>query len=225
VYGWSNLGNVQVALGSLDQADESYSKAISLCELDLEQEKSFGDAKCNDLSVLFLNRGSVRLNSQMPKEALADIDRAVVIRGKPDAVLAQNRARARELNGLFTEADKDYNAALTMTTNPGAKDGGVSPFWLRAALVKFELGDYRDAYELMLRVEKRFPEAPEVRAAYATMLYTYKDDTESARKKFLEIPDRPRSKYVDTNYLTKVIAWPPAMIAGLKKVTDAVGDS
>ena len=69
----------------------------------------------------------------------------------------------------------------------------------------------------------RFPEAPEVRAAYATFLAANGDQI-AAQRKYLEIPDRQRLKYVDNDYLTKVISWPPAMIEGISKIAAACGD-
>lgn len=79
-------------------------------------------------------------------------------------------------------------------------------------------------YILYSKVDNRFPEAPEVRAAYATFLAARGEDTK-ARQKFLEIPDRQRLKFADKDYLTKTISWPPAMIDTLAKVTSDVGDS
>ena len=76
---------------------------------------------------------------------------------------------------------------------------------------------------MLKRVENRFPEAPEVRAAYATFLAAAGDQI-AAQRKFLEIPDRQRLKYIDDNYLTKVIGWPPAMIDGVRQIAKAVGD-
>jgi len=218
IYGWASLGNTQVALGALSPAENSYSTAIDLCvEINKEEEK-FGVPRCNDLYLLYLNRGSLRLNNSMPKEALKDLEMADNLRGKPDAVILQNRARARELNGYYAAADRDYSVAISMTSNE------VAPFWLRSALVKFQLGDLLGAFDLIRRVENKFPEAPEVRAALATLL-TAKGDQETARKKFLEIPDRARLKYVDSNYLQNVISWPPKMIETLAILTKAVGDN
>jgi hypothetical protein len=77
--------------------------------------------------------------------------------------------------------------------------------------------------DLLKRVENRFPEAPEVRAAYATFLAAGGDEI-AGQRKYLEIPDRARLKYVDNDYLTKVISWPPAMIEGVSKIASAVGD-
>ena len=99
----------------------------------------------------------------------------------------------------------------------------VNPFWLRSALVKFQLGDFQGGYDLLKRVENRFPDAPEVRAAYSVFLAAKGDDL-AARQKILEIPDRQRLKYSDTDYLTKVISWPPKMIDGVTKLAGAVGD-
>lgn len=219
IYGWSNLGNTQVALGQLPPAEESYSTAIDLCQENLKRNKDkLGAPRCNDLYVLMLNRGSLRLNNGSPEEALKDLQQADSLRGKPDAIVLQNLARAEELNGKYSASDRNYAVAISMTANE------VSPFWLRAGLVKLQLGQTKDGFDLLKRVENRFPEAPEVRAAYATFLAAQGDQI-AAQRKYLEIPDRQRQKYVDSNYLQNVVAWPPAARDMLAKVTSAVGDS
>ena len=206
-------------MGSLAEADDNYSKAIDLCRESLRtKEASFGVKRCSDLYVLLLNRGSVRMNNGMIKEALADLEQASVLRERPDAIVLQNLARARELNGRYAQADRDYTLAISMTANE------VNPFWLRSALVKFQLGDVKDGFDLFQRVENRFPEAPEVRAAYACFLLQ-KGDQIAAQRKYLEIPDRQRLRYVDNDYLTKVIAWPPTMVEAVSKIATAVGDT
>lgn len=218
IYGWASLGNTQVALGALPPAEASYSRAIDLCVESNQEEEQFGVARCSDLYLLHLNRGSLRMNNGRAKEALKDLEMADALRGKPDAIILQNRARARELNGLYAASDRDYTMAVSMTSNE------VAPFWLRSALVKFQLGDTLGAFDLLRRVENKFPEAPEVRAALATFLVA-KGDQETAQRKFLEIPDRARLKYVDENYLRNTIAWPPKMMEFLSKLTEAVGDT
>lgn len=215
VYGWSNLGNTQTALGDLNAAELSYTKAIDLCQ-EIEQQPN--GQKCKDLYLLLLNRGSIRLNNDMVKESLQDLGRADSLRGRPDPLILQNLARSKELNGLYREADRDYAAAIGLSSNE------VNPFWLRAALVKYELGDLKGAYDLAQRVENRFPEAPEVRAAYAVLLAA-RGDAVAGQRKFLEIPDRQRLKYSDAAYLTKTVAWPPAMRRDLATITEAVGDT
>ena len=83
IYGYSNLGNTQVALGDLTTAENSYSTAITLCRENLDRtEKGFGVRRCDDLSILLLNRGSLRLNNGMQKEALQDLETASVLRGQ-----------------------------------------------------------------------------------------------------------------------------------------------
>lgn len=91
-------------------------------------------------------------------------------------------------------------------------------------MVKLQLGDVQGGFDLLKRVENRFPEAPEVRAAYASFLAARGQQIE-AQQKFLEIPDRQRLKYTDKMYLTKSISWPPAMLEALAKVTTAVSDT
>ena len=219
IYGWANLSNTLVAQGQLNDAEETYTKAINLCEENLkEAEESFGIKRCDDLYLLLLNRGTVRLNNGMPKEALTDLQKANTLRARPDAVILQNLARAQELNSFYSQSDKSYTTAISMTANE------VNPFWLRSSMVKYQLGDLNGAMDLMKRVENRFPEAPEVRAAYAVLLLA-KGDEDAAREKFLEIPDRQRIKYADGEFLEKVVAWPSAMKEGLSTLTKAVGDS
>ena len=81
--------------------------------------------------------------------------------------------------------------------------------------------------DLMKRVDNRFSEAPEVRAAYATMLWKKggEENEDNARKKFLEIPDRQRLKFRDEEYLNSVISWPPVMKEGVTSLSMAVGDA
>ena len=222
IYGHSNLGNTLVALGSLDEADDSYTTAIRLCNESLLQRGSesselFSSSCKRDLYLFYLNRGTVRLNNKRPKEALDDLNQAVALRGRPDAILIQNRARANEMNGYYTDADTDYTMAISMTSNE------VTPLWLRAALVKFELGNIQQAWELALRVANKFPEAPEVRAALATFLWA-RGEEDNARKKFLEIPDRARKNYSKDTYLRNIIMWGPQMRTKLSQVVTAVGD-
>ena len=128
VYGWSNLGNTQTAFGDLDAAEESYTTAVELCNESLRTtEEGFGKPRCSDLYILLLNRGSLRLNNGREKDALADLQQAASLRGRPDALVLQNLARAKELNGMYAQADRDYTTAISMTANE------VNPFWLRSA--------------------------------------------------------------------------------------------
>jgi len=148
IYGWSNLGNTQVILGELDTADKSYTKSIEMCIENnrLQEEKPGVNSRCTDIYLFYLNRGALRLNNNMPKEALDDLEKADLFRAQPDAIVLQNRARARELNGLYDAADRDYTVAISMTSSE------VNPFWLRAALVKFQIGDFGGFRDLTRRV-------------------------------------------------------------------------
>jgi tetratricopeptide (TPR) repeat protein len=218
VYGWSGLGNTQTALGDLNAAETSYSTAIELCQESLSQDDGLGGRRCGDLYILLLNRGSLRLNNGMVRESLNDLTQSNTLRGRPDAMVLQNLARAEELNGFFQGADRDYSVAIGMSGNE------VNPFWLRAALVKYQLGDIKGSFDIFQRVQNRFPEAPEVRAAYGVLLAA-KGEQIAGQRKFLEIPDRQRLKYSDGRYLKETIAWPPAMVEGMAKLSQAVGDS
>lgn len=225
VYGWSNLGNAQTGLGDLTAAEQSYNTAIDLCysanrRADQQSpNQSQQQRRYNDLYILLLNRGSLRLNNGAPPAlALQDLQQANTLRGRPDAIVLQNLARAEEINGLYEQSNRDYSTAISMTANE------VSPFWLRSAMVKLQLGQVQDGYDLLKRVEVRFPEAPEVRAASAVFLVRQRDDLTAGQQKFLEIPDRARLLYSDDAYLTQTVNWPPAMRETLRQITVAVGD-
>jgi len=108
IYGWSSLGNTLTAQGELNSAEEAYTRAVSLCEENLRvAEQSPGTRRCDDLYLLLLNRGSVRLNNNQAKDALVDLQRSNTLRARPDAVILQNLARAQGENirhapcGLF----------------------------------------------------------------------------------------------------------------------------
>ena len=64
-------------------------------------------------------------------------------------MILQNLARAREVNGYYSQSDRDYSLAISMTANE------VSPFWLRSALVKLQLGDVQGGFDLLKRVDNR----------------------------------------------------------------------
>ena len=222
VYGWSNLGNAQTGLGDLTSAEQSYNTAIDLCHSAnqrADQLPELPQRRCNDLYILLLNRGSLRLNNGAPPAlALKDLQQANSLRARPDAIVLQNLARAEEINGLYEQSNRDYSTAISMTANE------VSPFWLRSAMVKLQLGQVQDGYDLLKRVEVRFPEAPEVRAASAVFLVRQRGDMTAGQQKFLEIPDRARLLYSDDAYLTQTVSWPPAMRDTLRQITVAVGD-
>lgn len=222
IYGWSNLGNTQVILGKLDSADEAYTNSINLCVSDRDTGgKLLGAKPCDDLYILYLNRGSLRLNNGQYAAALSDLELADQYRGKLDATILQNRARARELTFDYKGADKDYTLSIQMA---GSNPKEIAPFWLRGALVKFQLGESIGALELVRRVEGRFPEAPEVRAALAVLLWK-RGDEDGARRKFLEIPDLARRKFLEEEYLKVTIAWPPKCLGVLREIQMAVGDA
>ena len=119
---------------------------------------------------------------------------------------------------MYGPADRDYDVSISMTSNE------VAPFWLRAAMVKFQLGDTLGAMDLVRRVEVKFPEAPEVRAAVAAMLWK-KGDQGGAKRKFLEIPNAQRLNFGNDDYLTKTVSWPPSMIDNIKAVSGSFEES
>jgi tetratricopeptide (TPR) repeat protein len=231
IYGWSNLGNTQVILNTDDftLAEQSYNTAIHLCQESIEQQQqlypdgnTFGMKRCSDLYVLLLNRGCLRLNTGQYHDALLDLQQAEQLRGAPDPIILQNLARAYEYNGNYAKADYDYTLAISMSNS-----NEVNPFWIRSAMVKFQLGSIQSGLDLLKRVLNRFPDAPEVKAAYAVFLLERNPNHEmtiEVQQTFLDIPTRQRLKFRDPEYVTKTICWPPAMIERLNTIIKSVGD-
>ena len=220
VYGWSNLGNTQTAFGQLQEAENSYTKAISLCS-ELEASTQ-GGSSCGDAYILYLNRGSLRLNTQQPKLALQDLMTSNSLRSRPDEIILPNLARAYEHNGQYEPASNAYEAAIKLAGN------NVAPYWLRASLVEFQLDRLLTGYPLLQRVQNRFPDAPEVRAAAAVYLWARGDEVQ-ARQLFLQIPNKQRLKFnycsdESKQYLDANITWPPKMKQAVQVIAKAVGD-
>mmetsp|Transcript_12454 Transcript_12454/g.28828 ORF Transcript_12454/g.28828 Transcript_12454/m.28828 type:complete len:151 (+) Transcript_12454:642-1094(+) len=138
-------------------------------------------------------------------------------RGRPDAVVAQNLARAKEMNGLYQSADKDYELAISLTRNE------IAPFWLRSALVKLQLGDTKGGMNVLKKVQERFSQASEVRAAYAALLVAT-GDRAAAKDAYLKIPESDRLQFADDSYLQSTVSWPPVAISALESVATEAGD-
>jgi len=218
VYGWSNAGNTYTALGDLDQAEASYTRAIDLCVKNARRLETSSQVRpCTDLYVLYLNRGSIRVNNKRAADAVQDLQQATLQRSRPDALISQNLARAYEYTQDFANAAREYNAAIRLTSNE------VNPFWLRASLVQFQLGNLQDCLDLLKRVENRFPEAAEVQVAYAVVDWA-KGNQEAAARRYLALPDRARLKYVDKDYVLETVKWPPAVVEKLGQLTKFAGD-
>jgi len=218
VFGWSNLANTQVVSGDFEKAEASYTTAINLCKSNLASipEDSFGKRKCDGMYLIMLNRGALRLNDgrSSTAAALSDLRAAERLRGRPDAVILQNLARAEEISGLYGAADRNYATAISMTSSE------VVPFWLRAGMVKMELGDQIGALEIVRRVEVKFPEAPEVSAAISALLAA-KGDMEGARRRWQGMYSAQQELYKNEEYLTKKMSWPPVMRKNLALVSGA----
>lgn len=231
VYGHSNLGNAQTIVGDLKGAEQSYTTAINLCnEFDVQQEQRrlennnnkqfFGERQrgCTDLYVLYLNRGCIRLNTLgQAKNALSDLQQANALRARPDSILLQNLARAQELNSEYDNANSNYDIAIQMTANE------VSPFWIRSVLTKYQLNDIQGGFNLLKRINNRFPDVTEVKAAYATFLYK-QNDTIGSKQLFLTIPNKQRLNYSNIQYLQQTVQWPPKMIDTVLLLAKEVGD-
>jgi hypothetical protein len=81
---------------------------------------------------------------------------------------------------------------------------------------------------LLQRVQNRFPDAPEVKAASAVYLWTRGDETQ-ARQVFMQIPNKQRLKFSycseeSRQYMDTVVAWPPKMKQAVQVIAKAVGD-
>jgi tetratricopeptide (TPR) repeat protein len=199
VYGYSNRGNVRVALGDLSGAVSDYSKALELEE--------HGDLHLPDHWLILVNRGTTFLAQDRNKEALSDLKSAAGSRGADMLLVLPNRAIALERAKQYDLAVKDYEAAAE-------KEGKVQPWWLRYAVVLFESGRRADALGIMRRVTATFPDVAETRAALTAILYGT-GNTIEAEKEFNQIPVIYRSYYLDKEYTVSKLKWPPSITQSL----------
>eukprot|EP00611_Tribonema_gayanum_P013778 TRINITY_DN24998_c0_g1_i1.p1 TRINITY_DN24998_c0_g1~~TRINITY_DN24998_c0_g1_i1.p1 ORF type:complete len:417 (+),score=119.01 TRINITY_DN24998_c0_g1_i1:174-1253(+) len=201
IYGYSNRGNVQIAKGDLEAAIRDYSTAIKLCE---ETE----GIKVPDLWLIHLNRGTTYLALEQLDSAVADLDLAVSLNRKSDSLTLANRAQAYERQGEWPKAVADYGAAIAL------KPGDVQPWWLRFALSLFQAGADFDALAYARRIATKFGDAPEPLAALTAILYG-RGDTVEAQKTWSQIALQERDRYLDAEYLSQQLRWPPKVVDSL----------
>lgn len=102
--GYSSRGNVRVALGDLDGASSDYATALTLAPL------------ADDAWVNYLNRGSTLLALGKGEEALADLERSVVM-SKGDKLAVLGRGSVLHALGRYGPASFDYGAVLEKSPN------------------------------------------------------------------------------------------------------------
>lgn len=197
------LGNDLTALGDLDSALDEYTTTINLCE-------AAGSGKCKDLWLDYVNRGAVLNNLNSPERALSDLNEAARLRARPELTILSNRARAKENQGDFIGADADYTIAMGL-------NGEVAPFWLRAALAKFEVGECIG--ETLSRVEGRFPDAPEV-VVLRAILQAEKLGDEKGKEKFGKLPESQKRLFSDEKYVKEKIGWGPKSAEAAGRLAD-----
>jgi len=208
-YAWSNRGNMHILRGDLRAALDDYTRAV-------DQLPSAGSAGTSgEAWLIYLNRATTRLAlNEDAKLALDDLNAAALMRRAPDAALLTSRAQAYERLEDWASAAADYQAALSLRPND------IQPWWVRFALVLFQLGRDVDAATLARRVRSKFSGEAEAGIALTCMLVEERQLGE-ASKLWFDQPLIQRQRYSDPGFLRNTVKWPPRAVSvatGLDKL-------
>ena len=110
----------------------------------------------------------------------------------------------------------DFQYTTKLTPNPITS---LAPFWLRAALAKFEIKEYIGSGETLSRVEGRFPDAPEV-VVLRAILQAEKLGDEKGKEKFGKLPESQKRLFSDEKYVKEKIGWGPKSAEAAGRLAD-----
>eukprot|EP00518_Triparma_eleuthera_P010954 CAMPEP_0182474498 /NCGR_PEP_ID=MMETSP1319-20130603/25751_1 /TAXON_ID=172717 /ORGANISM="Bolidomonas pacifica, Strain RCC208" /LENGTH=299 /DNA_ID=CAMNT_0024675397 /DNA_START=122 /DNA_END=1017 /DNA_ORIENTATION=+ len=200
-YGWSSLGDVQVALGDVPSALKSYESAIDL------DGNEYGSVK--DPYLIRLNYGCALLNSGedgLLPPALAQLEAAARLRNRPDALTLVNRGLAYDYLKRYPQAVSDYEVAVQLSKE-------VQPWWLRRAMCKLEIGDASGARDAWRRVENRFPDSAEVNIV-GYVIHQRLNEGEKAKECLGKVPEGKMEEYRREEVRRRKLRWGVAMEEG-----------
>jgi tetratricopeptide (TPR) repeat protein len=195
VYAWSNLANVLVAQGQLDDALLCYRKAISL------------RPPTNTLATIILNKASVELSLDKNDDALRDFEIALKIAGPENRdTIFTNKAVALSNKGDWKSAcdlfDKVINSA----------ERNALPWWLRYSMALLETKRIGESVAFAQRSLNRFPGEVECNA-FAAALYTSIGNKVEAKTYWNTLSEEDHKMYT-SEFVNKKLHWGPAARAG-----------
>lgn len=194
IYAWSNLGNVLVSQGNLDQALLCYKKAISL------------QPRRDQLGVIVLNRASVEMSLGMNNEAIRDLTAAERLTG-PTPEIVTNKAVALTNEGEWNKAATLFEEIIKTS------DRDALPWWLRYSEALLETGRGTEAVAFLQRTLNRFPYENDCKG-FAVALYSSLGSKIEAQRYWKTMDDDTRKLYSDASFYTTKLKWGPKTIAG-----------
>lgn len=202
IYGWSNLGNVLVAQGDLQNALLCYKKAVSL------------QPPREALPTILLNRAVVEMNLGDNKQALADLNIAQKFGGDKKDVLI-NKAVALSRTNQFQEGASLFDQVID------SSDKYPLPWWLRYSISLLEVGRSTESIAITKRVLNRFPDEPECNA-FAAALFSKLGVQKDANDYWSKLNTEDQAKYSDTVFLREKLFWGLKSIEGIQLLTKGI---
>jgi tetratricopeptide (TPR) repeat protein len=196
IFAWSNLGNVLVSQGYLDQGLLCYKKALSL--------KPVGE----QLGVIYLNTATTELSLNLVDAAVKDLSRAEMAAGSTPTILT-NKAVALTQNGAWKEGCDIFEQVFS------SADRNASPWWLRYSMSLLETNRGAEAVAYLQRTLNRFPYESECKA-FATALYTSMASPAEAQRYWKDMKAEERIQYSDTQFINEKLHWGPVAQKSLK---------
>ena len=201
IYAWSNLGNVLVSEGNLDQALLCYLKAISL------------QPRKEQLGIILLNKASVELSLGQNQAALRDLTAAERLSG-PTKEIVSSKAVAFSNEGEWEKAVTLFEEIIKTS------DRDALPWWLRYSEALLETGRGTEAVAFLQRTLNRYPYEDDCKG-FAVSLYSALGSKIEAQRYWKQMNDNARSQYTDPSFTTKVLKWGPKTVAGMKGFVDS----
>jgi len=196
IYAWSNLGNVLVSRGNLDQALLCYKKAITL------------HPRRDQLGIIILNRASVEMSLGKNDEALRDLNAAERLSG-PTAEIVTTKAVALTNSGKWDAAVVLFEEIIKTS------DRDALPWWLRYSESLLETGRGTEAVAFLQRTLNRYPYEDDVKG-FAVALYTSLGSKTEAQRYWRTMDSEARKQYSDASFYTTKLLWGPKTIAGFE---------
>ena len=199
-FAWSNLGNVLVSQGNLDQALLCYKKAISL------------HPRRDQLGLVVLNRASVLMSLGKNEAALRDLDAAERLLG-PTSEIVTNKAVA------LTNSGKWEDAVVLFEEVVKTSDRDALPWWLRYSESLLETGRGTEAVAFLQRTLNRFPYENDCKG-FAVALYSSLGSKNEAQRYWRTMDYDVRKQFSDDAFISDKLKWGPKTRAGFKSFLD-----
>lgn len=196
IYAWSNLGNVLVSEGNLDDALLCYKKALSL------------SPPRESLGVILLNQASVEMSLGQTNEALRDLEFSERISGPLPTILT-NKAVLLSNQGKWDEAAEIFEKVISTA------DRNALPWWLRYSESLLETNRGVEAVAFLQRTLNRFPEESECKA-FAVALYSSLGTKIESQRYWLQMTPEERDMYKQESFIQEKLKWGPKAVASFK---------